>query len=46
MEEELDYLVIIECFDVPGQQLQVGETTKRQMVLCIKLGVTSPAWLQ
>jgi hypothetical protein len=29
MQEVLDEFDIIECFEVPGQQLQVGETTKR-----------------
>jgi len=46
MQEILDEFDIIECFEVPGQQLQVGETTKRQMDLYIKLGVTPPASLQ
>ncbi|TKB05436.1 transposase, partial [Desulforhopalus sp. IMCC35007] len=36
----------IECFEVPGQQLQIGETTKRQIELYTKLGVTPPASLQ
>jgi hypothetical protein len=42
----LDEFDIIECFEVPGQRLQVGETTKRQMDLYTKLGVTPPASLQ
>jgi len=46
MQEVLDEFDIIECFEVPGQQLQVGETTKRQMDLYTKLGVTPPASLQ
>ena len=46
MQEVLDELDIIECFEVPGQQLQVGETTKRQMELYTKLDVTPPASLQ
>lgn len=45
LHEVLDEFDIIECFEVPGQQLQVGETTKRQMDLYAKLGVTSPASL-
>lgn len=46
MQEVLDEFDIIECFEVPGQQLQVGEITKRQMGLYTKLGVTPPASLQ
>jgi transposase len=46
MQEVLDEFDIIECFEVPGQQLKVGETTKRQMDLYTKLGVTPPASLQ
>lgn len=46
MQEILDDLDIIECFEVPGQKLMVGETTKRQMELYSKLGVTPPASLQ
>lgn len=46
MHEVLDELDIIECFEVPGQKLQIGETTKRQTELYIKLGVTPPASLQ
>jgi len=46
MQEVLDEFDIIECFEVPGQQLMVGETTKRQMELYTKLGATPPASLQ
>ncbi len=46
MQEILDEFDIIECFEVPGKQLQVGETTKRQMDLYTKLGVPSPTSLQ
>jgi len=46
LQEILDELDVIECFKVPGQQLQIGETTKRQMDLYTKLGVTPPASLQ
>lgn len=46
LQEVLDELDIIECFEVPGQQLQVGEITKRQEELYTKLGVTPPASLQ
>jgi len=31
LHEILDQFDIIECFEVPGQQVQVGETTKRQI---------------
>ena len=46
LQEILDELDIIECFEVPGQHLQVGEITKRQMDLFTKLGVSPPASLQ
>lgn len=46
MQEILDEFDIIECFEVPGQQLQVGETTKRQLDLYTKLAVTPPTSLQ
>jgi transposase len=46
MQEVLDDLDIIECFEIPGQQLQVGEITKRQMDFFTKLGVTPPTSLQ
>ena len=46
MQEILDEFDIIECFEVPGKQLQVGETTKRQMDLYTKLSVPSPTSLQ
>lgn len=46
MQEILDEFDIIECFEVPGQQLQVGETTKRQLDLYTKLDVTPPTSLQ
>jgi transposase len=46
LQEILDELDVIEYFEVPGQQLHVGEMTKRQMDLYTKLGVTPPASLQ
>lgn len=46
MQEVLDELDVIECFEVPGQQLQVGETTKSQRELYAKLGVDLPSSLQ
>ena len=46
LQEVLDELDIIECFEVPGQQLQVGEITRRQMYLYATLGVTPPTSLQ
>jgi len=42
LQEVLDELDMIECFEVPGQKLQVGETTKHQMGIFPKLGVTPP----
>jgi len=38
MQELLDEFDVIECFEVPGHQLQVGEITKHQMELYAKLG--------
>jgi len=46
LQEVMDELDIIECFDVPGQQLEVGETTERQKILYERLGITPPASLQ
>ncbi len=46
MQEVLDEFDIIECFEVPGQQLQIGEITKRQKDLYTKLGVVPLASLQ
>jgi hypothetical protein len=46
LQDILDELDTIECFDVPGQNLHVGETTKRQMDLYSKLGFNPPASLQ
>lgn len=47
LQEVLDELDIIECFEVPGQKLQVGETTKRQMAFRYdKFGITPPGSLQ
>jgi len=45
LHEVLDEFDIIECFEVPGQRLQVGETTNRQADLYAKLGVAPPASL-
>ena len=42
----LDELDVIECFEIPGQRLQTGEITKKQIDLYTKLGVTPPASLQ
>ena len=46
MQEILDEFDIIECFEVPGKQLQIGETTKRLMNLYTKLGIIPPTSLQ
>jgi len=46
LQEIIDELDVIECFEVPGQRLMVGETTKRQVDLYTKLGVIPPASLQ
>ena len=46
MQELLDELDVIECFEVPKQKLQVGETTKKQQELYSQLGVVPPTSLQ
>ncbi len=46
MQEVLDEFDIIECFEVPGKQIHVGEITKRQEELYTKLGVIPPTSLQ
>jgi len=46
MQELLDTFDVIECFEVPGQRLQVGEVTKRQVDLYTQLGVIPPTSLQ
>jgi hypothetical protein len=46
MQEVLDEVDLVECFEVPGQQLQIGEITKRQIELYTKLGIKPPASLQ
>jgi hypothetical protein len=46
LQEVLDELDVIECFEVPGQRLVGGEMTQRQMDLYTKLGVMPPASLQ
>lgn len=42
----LDELDVIECFEVPGQRLQIGEITKKQIDLYAKLGIIPPTSLQ
>ncbi|WP_028893768.1 IS1634 family transposase [Syntrophorhabdus aromaticivorans] len=46
LQEVLDELDVIECLEVPGQRLMVGEMTQRQVELYTKLGVMAPASLQ
>jgi len=46
LQEVLDEFDVIECFAVPGKQLQVGELTKRQVELYEKFAVHPPASLQ
>ena len=46
MQELLDELDVIECFEVPKQKLQIGETTKKQQELYSQLGVVPPTSLQ
>ncbi len=42
MPKVLDEFDIIDCFEVPGQKLQVGEITKKQTELYSKFGGHSP----
>ena len=46
MQEVLDELDVIECFERPGKWLEVGEMTIRQKELYAKLGVEPPTSLQ
>lgn len=46
LQEVLDQLDVVECFEVPGQRLMVGETTQRQIDLYTRMGVTPPESLQ
>ncbi len=46
MQEVLDELDVIECYETPGQKLMAGEITKRQMDLYNKFDVIAPASLQ
>ena len=45
LQEVLDELDLIECFEIPGQRLHIGETTKRQRELYTLLGVEPPVSL-
>jgi len=46
LHEVLDEFDLIECFEAPGQRLQVGEVTKRQEELYAQMGITPPSSLQ
>ncbi len=46
LQEVLDEFDVIECFEIPGQQLQVGEMTKKQEGLYLELGVSPTSSLQ
>ncbi|MHC1762652.1 MAG: hypothetical protein AB9917_24645 [Negativicutes bacterium] len=43
LQELLDELDIIECFDQPGRKSRVGEMTKKQMELYALFDVATPA---
>ena len=45
MQELLDDLDVIECFEQPGYALHVGEVTKKQVGLYKSLGIKPPASL-
>lgn len=46
MQELLDELDTIECFEVQGMKMQVGEISGRQKTLYERMGITMPASLQ
>lgn len=46
LQEVLDELDVIECFEIPGQRMQIGEITRKQIYLYTKLNVTPPSSLQ
>jgi transposase len=46
LQEVLDEFDVIECFEIPGQKLQVGEMSKKQEGLYLELGVSPPSSLQ
>lgn len=45
MQELLDDLDVIECFEQPGCALRVGEVTKKQERLYKSLGIKPPTTL-
>ena len=45
IQEVLDELDVIECFEQPGYERRLGEVTKKQVALYESLGVTSPSSL-
>ncbi len=42
LQELLDDLDVIECFEQPGRKPHIGEMTKKQMDLYTKLGIEVP----
>ena len=42
MQQALDKLDVIECFENPGDKLRVGEVLSKQNQLYLDLGVTPP----
>ena len=46
MQEVLDELDVIECFEVSAHKFQIGEMTKRQTDFYANLGVHLPVSLQ
>jgi len=45
MQELLDELDIIDCFEQPGNKIRIGEITKKQEELYHKFGVKPPTTL-
>lgn len=45
LQQVLDKLDVIECFEHPGHELRVGEILEKQKDIYVKLGVEPPTLL-
>jgi len=45
IQSDLDKLDVIECFEIPGQQLRIGEVLEKQKEIYYALGVSPPSSL-
>jgi hypothetical protein len=43
MRQLLNKLDLIECFEVPGRKLKVGEVLEKQKAIYAAMGVNSPS---